>query len=111
MVLRQLAQGRVGGGDDLDHLHQGHIGHSGTAVFAGNGDAPQATGGELLQFGDRQAPLAIPYRGIHGKAPGQGSGDTDGFGIALDDMGIAGGWAGAVMGRLRFLMIEIDTRR
>lgn len=53
VVLRNLPQGRVGGGDQLDHLGHRYIGHLGATVGFGNGDAPQATGGKFVKLGHR----------------------------------------------------------
>ncbi len=87
MILRDLPQRRVGGGDQLDHLGHRYIRHLGAAVGLGNGDAPQAAGRKLIKLGHRQAPLAVAHAGVNGKARGQARRDFNGFGIRADDMG------------------------
>jgi hypothetical protein len=87
VILRDLPQGRVGGGDHLDHLGHGHIGHLGATVGLGNGDTPQAAGGKLFKFGDRQASLAVAHAGVDSEAGGQPNGDLNRFGIRADNMG------------------------
>ncbi len=77
MVLRNLPQRAVGGGDDGDHPRHGDAGDARAAILARHGDAPQAGGLEKSsKFCMRQAPLAValqlaPARKQGGQLPGR----------------------------------------
>ena len=85
--MRDLAEGRIGGRNDLDHFGHGHIGDAGTTVGFWHGDAPEAAGGELVEFGDGQASLAIPYAGLDGETRGELVCDGNRLGVRADHMG------------------------
>ncbi|MNF86347.1 hypothetical protein D3C84_687800 [compost metagenome] len=86
VVLRDLAKGRIGGGYDLDHFGDGHVGNTGATVCLGNGDAPEAAGGKLVELGNRQAALAITHAGLDGEACSEFVSDGDCLGIRMDDV-------------------------
>ncbi|MNQ81235.1 hypothetical protein D3C85_962460 [compost metagenome] len=91
VVLRDLAQRRVGGGNDLDHFGDGHVGHTGAAVGFRDSDAPKAAGGKFVKLGNRQASLAIAHAGLDGETRGELVSDGNGLGVRADHVGSARG--------------------
>ncbi|MNP05406.1 hypothetical protein D3C76_973590 [compost metagenome] len=89
VVLRDLAQGRISGGNDLDHFGDGHIRHSGATVGFWHGDAPEAASGELVELGNRQTSFAIAHAGFDGESRRELVGDGNRFRIRADHMGRA----------------------
>ncbi len=89
VVLRQLAEGRIGSGDGRDHLAEGAVRHPCAPVRLWHADRPQTTFGEALQLLPGQAPLAITQGRLTGKILGQMLRHLDGFGVITDDMGSA----------------------
>ena len=85
MVLRNLAQGRVGLGDQGDDLRQGDVGHACTAVCLRHADAPQAGAGKHVQLGQRQAAFAVALGAVAAEVFGQVAGDNKGLFIAGDN--------------------------
>ena len=87
VVLGDLGDGRIGGGNDLDHLGQRGIGHVRAAIGLGNINAPQAALGIFIEFGKRQKAFTVTKRGPLAKLRGQACRDLDSLGVAADDMG------------------------
>ncbi|MNZ80987.1 hypothetical protein D3C78_996420 [compost metagenome] len=86
VVLRNLSEGGVGGGDNRYHPGQGDAGNTGTAILARHADAPQAGAAEALQFVPRQAPFAVALDGAGAELGGQGMGDVERLVVAGDDV-------------------------
>lgn len=87
MVLRNLADRRVGGRDDLDHLGNRDVGDLGSAKRPRHVDSPKAALGELVQFLKRQAALAIADRRLSGETLGQAMCDPDRLAVIADYVG------------------------
>lgn len=87
MVLRDLPQRGVGGGDDGDHLGQCGERHLRTAMCPWHGNAPQPTVGECVDDVCRHFPASIALCGAVTQQGGDLVGDADRFGIVADDMG------------------------
>ena len=91
MVLRDLPQGRIGSGNNGDHLGQRGVRHLRPAKLCGHGNAPQAAigkhvdhlGGHLTQPVTLSVTLQQKCRHFMG--------NINGFGIRADHMGIGNG--------------------
>jgi hypothetical protein len=88
VVLRDLPERRIGGGDDGNHLGEGRGGNLGTAPLARHRDAPQTAVGEGIDNLWRDRAAAIAFCGSRLQQQGYFVGNGDGFFIAADDMGI-----------------------
>ncbi|MCY1423765.1 hypothetical protein D9M71_394880 [compost metagenome] len=87
LVLRNLPERRVGGADHAEHFGEGHVGHLGAAIGAGNADAAEAKGGEQLQLGPGQAPVAVALAGLLTRETGHFVGGLQGLGVGFYQAG------------------------
>ena len=76
MVLRELAQARVGGGNDRDDLSERGEGNARSAIGLRHGDSPKAGPRETVELLGGKAPLAVSLRRLlrefGGKLPRDG---------------------------------------
>ncbi|MCY1185444.1 hypothetical protein D9M73_262210 [compost metagenome] len=91
MILRNLPEGRVGGGDDGDHLGQGRGGHFGAAECPRHGDAPQAAVGEEIDHLVGNLTGAITLGGTFEQEGSDAMSHLDGLGIGADQVGVGTG--------------------
>jgi hypothetical protein len=99
VVLRDLADARVGLRDDLDHLGERDVGDEGAAVLARDGDAPEAALREALDLRLRQGALLVALGGTARELGGELLGNGHRLGVVADDVGqgraLVGGARGA----------------
>ncbi|MCY1412415.1 hypothetical protein D9M71_278190 [compost metagenome] len=101
MILRNLPERTVGLRDTGDDLGQGDVGYAGTAEGFGHADGPQAGAGEQLEFGQRQAALAVAQGAVAAQLLGDVFGDGQGLGVVGDDSDCHGVLRGPLCGPSR----------
>ncbi|MCY1176288.1 hypothetical protein D9M73_165540 [compost metagenome] len=101
LVLRNLPERTVGLRDTGDDLGQGDVGYAGTAEGFGHADGPQAGAGEQLEFGQRQAALAVAQGAVAAQLLGDVFGDGQGLGVVGDDSDCHGVLRGPLCGPSR----------
>ena len=86
MVLRELAQARVGGGNDRDDLGQRGEGYARPAIGLRHGDSPQARPRETIELLRGKAPLAVSLRRLFREFSGELPRDGQRFLVGGDTM-------------------------
>jgi hypothetical protein len=86
MILRQLAQVRVGGGNDRDDLGQRGEGDACPAIGLWHGDSPKARPRETIELLGRKGPLAVPLRRALREIGGKPACDGQRFLVGGDTM-------------------------
>ena len=87
MVLGNLAQRRICGGDDGHDLGRGRERHFRSAVCFRNSDTPEAALREFVQFFMRQAALAVALGRFLLKTLGETAGNGQGFLLVANNVG------------------------
>ncbi len=90
MILRDLAEGRIGRRNDRDHFGQHRIGHLRTAELARHADAPQAAVGIQVHHFGRHLAGAITLRILFQQMGGDTVRDRQRFSLVADQVGVGG---------------------
>lgn len=86
LVLRDLPEGGISGGDDREDVGQCDERNLRAAVCPGDGDAAQSAAGELLDFCPGQFALLVTTRGLLTGDLRQFMGSFDGLGIVAQHL-------------------------
>ena len=79
MILRELPQARVGGGDDRDDLGQRREGNLRSTIGLRHGDSPKTGPRETVEFLGRKAPFVVPLCRLARKFSGELARDGERF--------------------------------
>ena len=86
MVLRNLAEARIGSGYDLDHLGKDGVRDLGTPERLRHVDRPKTALRKGVELRDRLGPRTVTLRGAGGETFRQCLGDFDRFALRTDDV-------------------------